>query len=56
VLRPRQAGQTNDAPKFTSQTAAILVDVVVRDKKGAPILGLTAADFDLFEDGVRQKL
>ena len=52
----RQAGQPKDAPKFTSQTAAILVDVVVRDKKGAPVLGLTAADFDVFEDGVRQKL
>jgi VWFA-related protein len=52
----RQGGQTKDAPKFTSQTAAILVDVVVRDKKGAPVLGLTAADFDVFEDGVRQKL
>ncbi len=52
----RQAGQTKDAPKFISQTSAILVDVVVRDKKGAPVLGLTAADFDVFEDGVRQKL
>ena len=45
----RQAGQPKDAPKFTSQTAAILVDVVVRDKKGAPVLGLTADDFELFE-------
>jgi len=52
----RQAGQSKDAPKFTSQTAAVLVDVVVRDRKGAPVLGLTAADFDVLEDGVRQKL
>jgi hypothetical protein len=27
------------------------VDVVVRDRKGAPVLGLTAADFDVLEDG-----
>ena len=32
------------------------MDVVVRDKKGATVKGLTAEDFDLFENGVKQKL
>jgi VWFA-related protein len=33
---------------------AIVVDVVVRDNKGNPVAGLTADDFQIFEDGVRQ--
>ena len=34
----------------------MLVDVVVRDKTGAPVKGLTAEDFELVEDGVRQHI
>ena len=30
------------------------MDVVVRDKQGNPVPGLTADDFQIFEDGVRQ--
>lgn len=41
---------------FSSSATAILVDVVVRDRKGAPVLDLTAADFELAEDGVGQKV
>src|SRR5262245_21631473 len=43
-------------PKFGTSTAAVLVDVVVRDKKGKPVAGLTAADFQVFEDGTPQKI
>ena len=35
---------------------AILVDVVVRDRKGQPVRDLTAADFEVLEDGVTQKV
>ena len=35
---------------------AVLVDVVVRDKRGQPVRDLTEADFELFEDGVAQKI
>ena len=34
----------------------ILVDVVVRDRKGQPVRDLTAADFEVLEDGVTQKV
>src|SRR6185295_6983965 len=32
------------------------IDVVVRDKAGNPVSGLTREDFELFEDGVRQPI
>ena len=48
---PARADQT-----FTSATTAILVDVVVRDRKGRPVTDLDAADFELFEDRVAQKV
>ena len=44
------------APVFRSGVNLVLVDVVVRDKSGAPFKGLTADDFDLLEDGVRQQI
>jgi VWFA-related protein len=41
---------------FGATTAAVMVDVVVRDKKGNPITDLRKEDFALFEDGVRQDI
>ena len=41
---------------FTSTSTAILVDVVVRDNHGRPVTDLSASDFDIAEDGVRQKI
>ena len=52
-------GQTSPQPQsqsFAAGATAVLVDVVVRTKQGRPFLGLTANDFDVFEDGVRQKI
>jgi VWFA-related protein len=53
------AGQTA-APRapqsYTASTTAVLVDVVVRDSNGNPVTSLSAADFELSEDGVRQTL
>jgi VWFA-related protein len=34
----------------------VVLDVVVRDKKGRPVKDLTAADFEVLEDGVRQQI
>jgi VWFA-related protein len=52
-----QAGQS--APQrqsITSGATAILVDVVVRDRRNQLVTDLAAADFEVFEDGVRQKV
>jgi VWFA-related protein len=60
VGAPRPSAQT-DAPQrdrqsFTAATTAILVDVVVRDRKGHPVTDLSAADFEVTEDGLPQKV
>ena len=39
-----------------SSATAVLVDVVVRDKRGQSVTDLTAADFEIYEDGVRQEI
>lgn len=50
-----QAGASaQDRRSLSSGTTAILVDVVVRDRKNLPVTDLSAADFELYEDGVRQ--
>jgi VWFA-related protein len=41
---------------FRSGTELVLVNVVVRDKSGAVVKGLTADDFELQEDGVKQQI
>ena len=41
---------------FESYSTAVLVDVVVRDGKGRPVTDLTAADFELREDGTPQSI
>ena len=43
-----------DTPTFPTQLEQVIVDVVVTDKKGMPIRGLTAADMLVSEDGARQ--
>jgi VWFA-related protein len=39
---------------FAVSTERVKVDLVVRDKKGAILRGLGAADLEVYEDGVRQ--
>jgi VWFA-related protein len=54
---PPPAPASGTAPqRFATGTTAIVVDVVVRDRKGAPITDLTPADFELLEDGVKQEV
>ena len=47
---PRAAGVVQ------AETTAILVDVVVRDRRGQPVTDLSAGDFEVFEDGVLQEI
>src|SRR5688572_6277049 len=51
-----QGGVNRADQPYTSATTAILVDVVVRDRKGRPVTDLAAGDFEIAEDGVRQKV
>src|SRR5436190_1622624 len=55
---PRAQAQAPQRPGsgFTTSTTAVVVDVVVRDAKGAPIVDLKPGDFELLEDDVRQKI
>lgn len=48
--------QPSDRPRFSTSTAAVAVDVVVRDRNGRPVTGLTQADFQVFEDGNPQTI
>jgi VWFA-related protein len=62
LLAAGPAAQTQQPPPprasgiVQAETTAILVDVVVRDKHGQPVTDLTAADFELYEDGVLQEI
>ncbi len=56
VAGQAQTSHQRDQATFESYTTAILVDVVVRDGKGRPVTDLTAADFELREDGTPQTL
>jgi len=45
-----------EVEKVVVGTAEVLLDAVVKDKKGRPVKDLTASDFEVFEDGVRQQI
>lgn len=48
--------QLPSQPPFATATTAVIVDAVVRDRKGNPVADLQKDDFELFEDGVRQQI
>ena len=43
-------------PRFGTEASGVVVDVVVRDSKGRPVTNLTASDFEVLEDSVRQQI
>jgi VWFA-related protein len=53
---PAESAKTADVPVFTVGTAAVTLDVVVRDKKDNAVRDLKASDFEVFEDGVKQSV
>lgn len=47
---------TQGQTRFGTTATAIIVDVVVRDRKGAPVTDLKRDDFELYENGVLQQI
>jgi VWFA-related protein len=54
--QPQPAQQQPPAAVFRSSREVITVDAIVRDKSGAVVRGLTAADFEIREDGQPQQI
>jgi VWFA-related protein len=50
------AGQDPVKPTFRSSAAAVAVDVTVQDRSRRVVTGLTAADFQVFDNGVLQQV
>jgi VWFA-related protein len=50
----QQPAEDRKEPAYASRATAVLVDVVVRDRQGRPVLDLKSADFEVLEDDVRQ--
>jgi VWFA-related protein len=57
AVRGRQSSSQNQRDdKIVIRANEVMVDVVVRDKKGRPVTGLTTADCQILEDGVPQQI
>jgi VWFA-related protein len=54
--QPAQTGAQRPTPTFAVQAAMVVVDVTVRDRKGAPVGDLTKDDFKIYEDNVPQNI
>lgn len=54
---PLAAGQSSSSqPTFQAQSTIVLLDVVVRDRKGRPVRDLRPEELQVFEDGQRREL
>ena len=54
--RPPEADDVQQRPLFRGGARFVRVDVYPTDREGRPIEGLTAADFEVFEDGKPQAI
>jgi VWFA-related protein len=54
--RAQQPADDRKDPAYASRATAVLVDVVVRDRQGRPVLDLKADEFEVLEDDVRQEV
>jgi VWFA-related protein len=49
-----QPGGGGQKPTFATGTAAVLLDVIIRDKKGRPVLDIKPEELEVYEEGVKQ--
>ena len=54
--RAQQPVDDRKDPAYASRATAVLVDVVVRDRQGRPVLDLKADEFEILEDDVPQEV
>ncbi len=50
------AQQQQPAPTIRISSEEVLLDIVVRDKKGRPVQDLKESDIEIYEDGVKQRI
>ena len=55
-VKPEGTAPPASQPMIRTNAEEVLLDVVVRDKKGKLIRDLTAEDVEVYDDGVRQKI
>src|ERR1700737_1934209 len=48
--------EPQEPERIVVERSEVVLDAVVRDKKGRPVTNLTVADFAVYEDGVRQQI
>ena len=56
ALAPLAAQVQKPRPSFRTDTDLVLVDAVVVDRDGQPVADLTAADFEVRDEGARQDI
>ncbi|HWT02692.1 MAG TPA: VWA domain-containing protein [Pyrinomonadaceae bacterium] len=56
LLAQTPSGQQSDEGKLVVGANEVLLDAVVRDKKGRPVKDLKVSDFQIMEDGVPQEV
>jgi VWFA-related protein len=50
----QEKAPASEVPVFEAESSVVLLDVVVRDKKGGLVRDLTASEFEVYEDGEKQ--
>lgn len=56
LSQSRSKSEPQDVEKIVVATSEVMLDAVVKDKKGHPVKDLASSDFEVYEDGVLQQI